>query len=351
MSAGLQNVEFWAVNTDAQALKANPCPNKLQIGRTLTRGLGTGGKPALGEEAAQESVQELQAALAGADMVFITAGMGGGTGTGAAPVVAQLAREQGILTVGVVTHPFSFEGRRRATQAVGGIDKLKGNVDTLIIIPNDQLLAEVQDRSTSLTDAFKLADTVLLQGVGGISDIITTTGDMNVDYADIKAIMSNSGTALLGIGRGAGPNRAEEAIYDAINTPLLQGHAIQSATGIICNITSRQVGLGEVHHIGEIISPMAGPGCSIKYGAVNDPNYAEDELQVTLIATGFSQDLQELLMSGKPMPQQQMSQPAAEQPQQQAGVAAGRPDSTTRNLQSPSPPNRGAPTFNGRNWL
>lgn len=357
ISAGLQNVEFWAVNTDAQALKANPCDNKLQIGRDLTRGLGTGGKPALGEEAALESVEDIRAALTGADMVFITAGMGGGTGTGAAPVVAQLARQLNILTVGVVTHPFGFEGRRRATQAVGGIDKLKDNVDTLIIIPNDQLLAEVQDRSTSLTDAFKLADTVLLQGVGGISDIITTTGDMNVDFADIKAIMSNSGTALLGIGRGCGPDRAEEAIYDAINTPLLQGHAIQSATGIICNITSKQVGLGEVHHIGEIISPMAGPGCSIKYGAVNDPSFEEDELQVTLIATGFSQDLQELLMSGKPMTaQQQPSQPSAaaaaqqqQTVQQPAPAAAVGPAS--KGVRSPSPPNKGAPTFNGRNWL
>ncbi|KAL6781472.1 FTSZ1 [Auxenochlorella protothecoides x Auxenochlorella symbiontica] len=297
ISSGLQGVEFWAVNTDAQALESHQALNKLQIGTTLTRGLGTGGKPELGEEAAQESHQELASAVQGADMVFITAGMGGGTGTGAAPVVARLSKDLGVLTVGVVTFPFTFEGRRRAGQATDGIDTLRKNVDTLIVIPNDRLLDVVGD-STPLQDAFLLADDVLRQGVQGISDIITIPGLVNVDFADVKAIMCNSGTAMLGVGVSSGKNRAEEAAMAATSAPLIE-RSIERATGIVYNITGgRDLTLQEVNRVSEVVTSLADPSANVIFGAVIDDAY-EGEIHVTIIATGFNQTFEDQLLSGR----------------------------------------------------
>ena len=297
ISSGLQGVEFWAVNTDAQALENHQALNKLQIGTTLTRGLGTGGKPELGEEAAQESHQDIAAALTGADMVFVTAGMGGGTGTGAAPVVARLAKDMGILTVGVVTFPFTFEGRRRANQATDGVDTLRKNVDTLIVIPNDRLLDVVGD-STPLQDAFLLADDVLRQGVQGISDIITIPGLVNVDFADVKTIMCNSGTAMLGVGVSSGKNRAEEAAVAATSAPLIE-RSIERATGIVYNITGgKDLTLSEVNRVSEVGTSLADPSANVIFGAVIDDAY-EGEIHVTIIATGFEQTFEDNLLSGR----------------------------------------------------
>lgn len=297
IQSGLSGVEFWAVNTDAQALESHAALNKLQIGTQLTRGLGTGGKPELGEEAAQESHQEIAAGVAGADMVFITAGMGGGTGTGAAPVIARLSKDMGILTVGVVTYPFSFEGRRRSMQATEGIETLRKNVDTLIVIPNDRLL-DVVGESTPLQDAFLLADDVLRQGVQGISDIITIPGLVNVDFADVKAIMCNSGTAMLGVGVSSGKNRAEEAALAATSAPLIE-RSIERATGIVYNITGgKDLTLQEVNRVSEVVTSLADPSANVIFGAVIDDQY-EGEIHVTIIATGFSQTFEENLWSGK----------------------------------------------------
>ena len=297
ISSGLQGVEFWAVNMDAQALENHQALNKLQIGTTLTRGLGTGGKPELGEEAAQESHQEIAASLTGADMVFVTAGMGGGTGTGAAPVVARLAKDMGILTVGVVTFPFTFEGRRRANQATDGVDTLRKNVDTLIVIPNDRLLDVVGD-STPLQDAFLLADDVLRQGVQGISDIITIPGLVNVDFADVSAIMKNSGTAMLGVGVSSGKNRAEEAAVAATSAPLIE-RSIERATGIVYNITGgKDLTLSEVNRVSEVVTSLADPSANVIFGAVIDDAY-EGEIHVTIIATGFEQSFEDNLLSGR----------------------------------------------------
>jgi cell division protein FtsZ len=285
------------VNTDAQALESHQALNKLQIGTTLTRGLGTGGKPELGEEAAQESHQELASAMNGADMVFITAGMGGGTGTGAAPVVARLSKDMGILTVGVVTFPFTFEGRRRANQATDGVETLRKNVDTLIVIPNDRLL-DVVGESTPLQDAFLLADDVLRQGVQGISDIITIPGLVNVDFADVKTIMCNSGTAMLGVGVSSGKNRAEEAAIAATSAPLIE-RSIERATGIVYNITGgKDLTLAEVNRVSEVVTSLADPSANVIFGAVIDDQY-EGEIHVTIIATGFSHTFEENLLSGR----------------------------------------------------
>jgi cell division protein FtsZ len=290
-------VEFWAVNTDAQALEGHQAMNKLQIGSELTRGLGTGGNPNKGEDAAMESHQEVASAVAGADMVFITAGMGGGTGTGAAPVAARVAKDMGILTVGVVTYPFTFEGRRRASQATDGIETLRKNVDTLIVIPNDRLL-DVVGESTPLQDAFLLADDVLRQGVQGISDIITIPGLVNVDFADVKAIMCNSGTAMLGVGVSSGKNRAEEAALAATSAPLIE-RSIERATGIVYNITGgRDLTLAEVNRVSEVVTSLADPSANVIFGAVIDDAY-EGEIHVTIIATGFTQTFEENLLSGR----------------------------------------------------
>ncbi|KKM12266.1 cell division protein FtsZ [Clostridiales bacterium PH28_bin88] len=285
IAAGLQGVEFVSVNTDAQALRLCKSEYKIQIGAKLTKGLGAGANPETGKKAAEESREELVQSLKGADMVFVTAGMGGGTGTGAAPVVAEVAKELGALTVGVVTRPFTFEGRKRADQADKGIADLKGRVDTLIIIPNDRLL-QVADKQTSITEAFRIADDVLRQGVQGISDLIAVPGLINLDFADVKTIMLDTGSALMGIGRASGDKRAAEAARMAISSPLLET-SIEGAKGVLLNITGgSNLGLFEVNEAAEIIAAAADPEANIIFGAVIDEEM-HDEIRVTVIATGF----------------------------------------------------------------
>ncbi|KAK9209809.1 hypothetical protein WN944_002177 [Citrus x changshan-huyou] len=295
IGSGLQGVDFYAINTDSQALLQSAAENPLQIGDLLTRGLGTGGNPLLGEQAAEESKEVIANALKGSDLVFITAGMGGGTGSGAAPVVAQIAKEAGYLTVGVVTYPFSFEGRKRSSQALEAIERLQKNVDTLIVIPNDRLL-DITDEQTALQDAFLLADDVLRQGVQGISDIITIPGLVNVDFADVKAVMKDSGTAMLGVGVSSSKNRAEEAAEQATLAPLI-GSSIQSATGVVYNITGgKDITLQEVNRVSQVVTSLADPSANIIFGAVVDDRY-NGEIHVTIIATGFSQSFQKTLLT------------------------------------------------------
>ncbi|KNA17530.1 hypothetical protein SOVF_078930 [Spinacia oleracea] len=295
IGSGLQGVDFYAVNTDAQALLQSAAEHPIQIGELLTRGLGTGGNPSLGEQAAQESKEAIATALAGSDLVFVTAGMGGGTGSGAAPVIAQISKDAGYLTVGVVTYPFSFEGRKRSLQALEAIEKLQNNVDTLIVIPNDRLL-DIADDQTPLQDAFQLADDVLRQGVQGISDIITIPGLVNVDFADVKAIMKDSGTAMLGVGVSSSKNRAEEAAEQATLAPLI-GSSIQSATGVVYNITGgKDITLQEVNRVSQVVTSLADPSANIIFGAVVDDRY-NGEIHVTIIATGFSQSFQKTLLT------------------------------------------------------
>lgn len=285
IAAGLHGVEFITVNTDAQALMHSQAPFRIQIGEKLTKGLGAGANPEIGEKAAQETREEIIKALRGADMVFVTAGMGGGTGTGAAPVVAECAKEVGALTVGVVTKPFSFEGRRRQAQAELGTAKLKEKVDTLITIPNDRLL-QVADKRTSMIDAFRIADDVLRQGVQGISDLIAVPGLINLDFADVKTIMTDTGSALMGIGYGSGDNRAVAAAEAAIKSPLLET-SIEGAKGVLLNITGGpSLGLLEVNEAAAIISDAVDPEANIIFGAVIDESF-QDEVRVTVIATGF----------------------------------------------------------------
>lgn len=285
IAAGLNGVEFISVNTDAQALMHSQAPYRIQIGEKLTKGLGAGANPEIGEKAAQESREEIIKALRGADMVFVTAGMGGGTGTGAAPIVAECAKEVGALTVGVVTKPFSFEGRRRQGQAETGAAKLKEKVDTLITIPNDRLL-QVADKRTSMMDAFRIADDVLRQGVQGISDLIAVPGLINLDFADVKTIMTDTGSALMGIGYGSGDNRAVSAAEAAIKSPLLET-SIEGARGVLLNITGGpSLGLLEVNEAAAIISDAVDPEANIIFGAVIDEAF-QDEVRVTVIATGF----------------------------------------------------------------
>lgn len=287
IAANLKGVDFVAVNTDAQALILSEAPQKIQIGEKLTKGLGAGANPEIGKKAAEESREALQQALTGADMVFITAGMGGGTGTGACPIVAEVAKELGALTVGVVTKPFTFEGRRRQVQAEQGIAELKEKVDTLIIIPNDRLLTVVEKR-TSIIEAFRIADDVLRQGVQGISDLIAVPGLINLDFADVKTIMHETGSALMGIGRANGENRAAEAARMAISSPLLET-SIDGAKGVLFNITGgASLGLFEVNEAAEIIAEAADPDANIIFGAVIDESM-EEEVKVTVIATGFEQ--------------------------------------------------------------
>jgi cell division protein FtsZ len=285
IEAGLKGVEFLAVNTDAQSLHLSQSSNKIQIGAKLTKGLGAGANPEIGKKAAEESREEILEALKGADMVFVTAGMGGGTGTGAAPVVAEIAKELGALTVGVVTKPFTFEGRKRLTQADSGIKELKGRVDTLITIPNDRLL-QVIDKNTSIIEAFRIADDVLRQGVQGISDLIAVPGLINLDFADVKTIMTDTGSALMGIGISNGDSRAMEAAKAAISSPLLET-SIEGARGVLLNITGgSSLGLFEVNEAAEIIAQAADPEANIIFGAVIDESMGE-EVRVTVIATGF----------------------------------------------------------------
>ncbi|MBI1858104.1 MAG: cell division protein FtsZ [Candidatus Melainabacteria bacterium] len=293
IEASLNNVEFWSVNCDAQALQLCQATNKIQIGDKLTKGLGAGGNPSVGLKAAEESRDELATAIEGADMVFITCGMGGGTGTGAAPIIAEVARDLGALTVGVCTRPFIFEGKRRSGQADQGLEALKQKVDALITIPNDKLL-QVIERRTSVHEAFKQADDVLLQAVQGISDIITIPGLINVDFADVKNIMSTAGSALMGIGRASGEGRATEAARKAIESPLLET-SINGASGIIFNVTGGpDLTLHEVHEAAGLIYEMAQDDANIIIGAVIDPNFQSD-VQITVIATGFQMQQEPLV--------------------------------------------------------
>ncbi len=307
---GVQGVEFITVNTDAQALHLAKSEHKLQIGDKLTRGLGAGANPDVGKKAAEESRELISNTLKGADMVFVTAGMGGGTGTGAAPVIAEIARECGALTVGVVTRPFTFEGRKRAAQAELGIEALKEKVDTLIVIPNDRLL-EIVDKKTPMLEAFREADNVLRQAVQGISDLIAVPGLINLDFADVKTIMTERGSALMGIGEAAGENRAADAARKAIMSPLLET-SIEGARGVIMNITGgSNLSLYEVNEAAEIVIEASDPEVNMIFGAIIDETMKE-EIKVTVIATGFEH---------KPAPMKPLiRRPAAQQPE------GGQPD-------------------------
>ena len=288
IEAGIKNVEFIAVNTDRQALNLSKASSKIQIGEKLTRGLGAGANPDIGTQAAEESRAEIAELLKGADMVFVTAGMGGGTGTGAAPIVAQTAKELGILTIGVVTKPFTFEGKKRLAQAERGVASLKGRVDTLVVIPNDKLL-QVIDRKTSIVEAFRMADDVLRQGVQGISDLIAVPGLINLDFADVKTIMLNQGMAHMGVGCASGENRAEDAAKQAIQSPMLET-SIEGARGVIINITGgSDVGLHEANTAAELIQRNADPEANIIFGTVTDDTLG-DEIRITVIATGFEKE-------------------------------------------------------------
>ncbi len=284
-ASNLKGVEFWSINTDAQALAQSSTVNRLQIGQKLTRGLGAGGNPAIGQKAAEESSEEIAAILKGADLVFIAAGMGGGTGTGGAPVVAQIAKASGALTVGVVTRPFSFEGKRRTKQAEEGIQALQEAVDTLIVIPNDKLLSVISEQ-TPVHEAFRVADDVLRQGVQGISDIILIPGMINVDFADVRSVMADAGTALMGIGMGSGKSRAREAAITAVSSPLLET-SIEGAKGVLFNITGGlDLSLHEVTVAAEIIAEAVDPEANIIFGTVQDERM-QGEVRITVIATGF----------------------------------------------------------------
>ncbi len=285
IKAGLGGVEFWAMNTDVQVLDLSLAENKIRIGSKLTNGLGAGGNPEKGEKSAEETRDEIVNAIGKADMVFVTAGMGGGTGTGAAPVVARIAKELGALTIGVVTKPFAFEGKRRMNQALQGLEKLKETVDALIVIPNDKLL-EVVDRRTTMREAFQVVDEVLLRGVQGISDIITVPGMINVDFADVRSVMESSGSALMGIGRGTGEGRALEAAKAAINSPLLET-SINGASGIIMNVTGGpDMTLYEVTDAAQVIHDAVSDDATVHFGSVVDDRI-QGEIQITVIATGF----------------------------------------------------------------
>ena len=289
---GIKGVDFIVVNTDKQVLQASKAGTKIQIGEKITRGLGAGANPDIGAQSAEENKAEIAEILRGSDMVFVTAGMGGGTGTGAAPIVAQAAKEMGILTIGVVTKPFTFEGKKRLSQAERGIESLKGKVDALVVIPNDKLL-QIIDRKTSIGEAFQKADEVLMQGVQGISDLITVTGTVNLDFADVKTIMLNTGMAHMGIGRASGENRAEDAAKQAIQSPLLET-SIEGARGVIINITGgEELGLHEVNTAAELIQRSVDPEANIIFGTVTDPSMGDD-IQITVIATGFEKGIQDV---------------------------------------------------------
>ncbi|WP_100011042.1 cell division protein FtsZ [Lentibacillus sediminis] len=307
---GVEGVEFIAVNTDSQALNLSKAEVKIQIGDKLTRGLGAGANPEVGKKAAEESKEQLEEVLQGADMIFVTAGMGGGTGTGAAPVIAQISKDLGALTVGVVTRPFSFEGRRRSTQAISGIDALKSSVDTLIVIPNDRLL-EIVDKNTPMLEAFREADNVLRQGVQGISDLIAKPGLINVDFADVKTIMIDKGSALMGIGIATGETRATEAAKKAISSPLLET-SIDGANGILMNITGgTNLSLYEVQEAADLVTSAADTEVNVIFGSVINENL-NDEIIVTVIATGFDETIQ------KPENQPRQQRPVINQQQQAA---------------------------------
>ena len=323
-SGNISGVDFITVNTDAQALLLNKAETKIQIGEQFTKGLGSGGDPEIGREAAEESREKIKAVLEGSDMVFLTAGMGGGTGTGATPVVAEVAKEIGALTVAVVTKPFMFEGTRRMVSAEEGIDNLKDKVDTLIVIPNQRIL-EVVDRKLSLLDAFKVADSVLTQGVQGISEIITMPGLINVDFADVRNIMINAGSSLMGIGSGIGENRAQTAARSAIASPLLEV-SMDGARGVLFNVVGGpDLTMSEVDEAAKIISAAADPDANIIFGATIDESM-HDQIRITVVATGFDQAKQRLQQFVIPQPTPEVSptpltrqqDPFIQQPQQQS---------------------------------
>lgn len=326
----IQGVEFISINTDAQALLGNQAPTKVQIGEVLTRGLGSGGNPAIGRQAAEESATKLQEVLEGADMVFLTAGMGGGTGTGAIPVAAAISKQIGALTVAVVTKPFGFEGSRRMMSAEDGLEELKDKVDALIVIPNQRLL-EVVDKNMTLSEAFKLADSVLGQGVQGISDLITMPGLINVDFADVRTIMTSAGSALMGIGQAGGENRAATAARMAIASPLLEV-SIEGAKGVLFNIVGGpDLGMNEVNEAASIIAQAAEPDANIIFGATIKEDIV-DMVKITVIATGFDESRERLReyaglgrMGGTP--------PIFQQPQQQQ-----QPQQTSNFQRRPEPP-------------
>ena len=331
VASGLSGIEFWSINTDAQALAQSSVPHRLQVGQKLTRGLGAGGNPSVGQKAAEESRDEIASVLEGSDLVFITAGMGGGTGTGAAAIVAEVAKEMGALTIGVVTRPFTFEGRRRLSQAEEGITALQTSVDTMIVIPNDRLLSVIAEQ-TPVQEAFRVADDVLRQGVQGISDIITIPGLVNVDFADVRSVMSDAGSALMGIGVGSGKSRAREAASAAISSPLLES-SIDGAKGVVFNITGgSDLTLHEVNAAAEIIYEVVDPNANIIFGAVIDDRM-QGEIRITVIATGFSGETQlqqkpamrapSLRRPGSPIQGVPTPPPPPEPPRPQPGMGGG----------------------------
>lgn len=327
-TSSIQGVDFVSVNTDAQALLLNPSQTKIQIGEHLTKGLGSGGDPEIGKQAAEESEQKIKDMLEGSDMVFVTAGMGGGTGTGATPVVARLAKEVGALTVAVVTKPFMFEGTRRMVQAEDGIEELKDKVDTMIVIPNQRIL-EVVDRKLTLIEAFKVADSVLTQGVQGISELITVPGLINVDFADVKTIMSDAGSSLMGIGTGIGENRAQAAARSAISSPLLEV-SMQGARGVLFNIIGgNDLTMSEVDEAAKIISAAADPDANIIFGATIDESM-HDQIRITVVATGFDTTasriqpfMQSHHVSSMHQSQNEISSQSQQQPTQQNPQSPG----------------------------
>jgi len=324
VDAGVSGVEFIAVNTDAQALLMADADLKIQIGADVTRGLGAGADPAVGLAAAQESRDELKDALKGADMVFVTAGEGGGTGTGGAPVVAEIGQEIGALTVGVVTRPFAFEGGKRSDQAERGIDDLRDRVDTLIVIENDRLL-QVVEKQTSIVEAFRMADDILRQGVQGITDLITVPGLVNLDFADVRTIMRDAGSALMGIGSASGENRAAEAARTAVSSPLLEA-SVEGATGILLNVTGgSEIGLFEVNEAAEVVTSAADQNANVIFGAVINDSLA-DEVRVTVIATGF----------GAGARRRKRREAVLEAPLPAAGEAGSGFDATREELDVPS---------------
>ena len=334
IEVGLKGVEFIAINTDAQALLMSDADVKLDVGRELTRGLGAGADPDVGRKAAEDHAEEIEEVLKGADMVFVTAGEGGGTGTGGAPVVARIARSLGALTIGVVTRPFGFEGRRRANSAETGIAELRDEVDTLIVIPNDRLLS-ISDRSISVLDAFKSADQVLLQGVSGITDLITTPGLINLDFADVKSVMSGAGSALMGIGSARGDNRAVEAAEMAISSPLLEA-SIDGAHGVLLSISGgSDLGLFEINEAAQLVAEAAHQEANIIFGAVIDDALG-DEVRVTVIAAGFD--------GGTPRRSAPAPARRAEGYSAGAGTSAPSPEPTYRPSPTPEPTYRPSPT-------
>jgi cell division protein FtsZ len=347
IEADVQGVDFITVNTDAQALLHSAAPQRVRIGDKLTKGLGSGGNPVLGQKSAEETTDELQNTLQGADMIFITAGMGGGTGTGASPIIAGIAQDMGALTVGVVTKPFSFEGNHRRKTAEQGIEQLRPSVDTLIVIPNDRLL-QIASKNTTMLEAFRLADDVLRQGIQGISDLITQRGMINLDFADVKTIMSQSGSALMAIGMGQGDSRMVDAINRAISSPLLE-LSIDGAKGVLLNVTGgMELGIQEVYDAADIVTKAADPDANIIFGTVIDPTMPDGTVKVTLIATGFDANKPSLHRS-RSFPQVSGASQQAAQASPQRDHAQAAPAAAPR--QPAAPVTRQVPSFSNNDDL